>query len=154
MCAAYNKFKQRTQLIKVNGLLDKMYERFRKYWRRRTNYKGHWTIDKECERLFFSKKELYEGVQPFMRVYDIGTNMDCIEAKMETIGKYIKFVLTAKPNISQAQNKWELILKDNLGRVGEDEEFILRLGKVFLQFKKNLSPIVPKPRKTIVSQVN
>ncbi len=134
------------------GLLDKSYQLFKKYWRRKTNYKGQWTIEMECERLFFSRKKLFEGVQPFLRVYDIGESLDSIEAKMETIGKDIKHFLVTKANLDELQFKWELILKDNLGKIGEEEEFIDTLTKMFLKMKKNLSPLVPN-RTTIVSQV-
>ncbi len=120
---SYNKFKQKLNLIKCSGLLDKMYKRFKQYWRRKTNYKGHWTIEMECERLFFSRKELYVGTEPFLRVYNICESLDCIEAKMETIGKPLKDLLT-KGNLNQEQVKWELILKDNLDKICEEEDFI------------------------------
>eukprot|EP01084_Bolivina_argentea_P193918 332672_1 len=149
---AYNKFKQKIKLITINGQLDELHKRFKRYWRRQTNYKGQWTIENECERLFFKRKELFDGVQPFLRVYDIGANLDCIEAKMETVGKDIKYFLTVKGNLDQTQLKWELVLKDNLNKVGYEEKFIEKLTKLFLQFKKNVSPQVPN-RKTIISQV-
>ncbi len=110
-------------------------------------------MEQECERLFFSRKELFTGCQPFLRIHDIGGSFDCIEAKMETIGKDIKHLLVFKPTMNESQFNWELVLKDNLGKLGEDEEFVDRLVNVFLHFKKNRSPLIPKPRKWKVSQV-
>ncbi len=56
--------------------------------------------------------------------------------------------------MDDSQFDWELILKDNLGKLGQDEKFIDMLVNLFLQFKKNRSPLIPKhKRKTKVSQV-
>ncbi len=151
---AYATMKDKLKQMNVDGLLEKSYQCFRKHWRVITKYKGHWTIEQECERLFFSKEALYDGCQPYLRIYDIVASFDCIEAKMETIGKHCKHLLINKPNLDDSQFDWELILKDNLGKLGDDEKFVDRLVNLFLQFKKNRSPLIPKhKRKTKVSQV-
>ncbi len=76
-----------------------------------------------------------------------------MESKMETIGKDIKHMLVHQPNLAEKQFNWQLVLKDNLEKLGRNAEFKSRLVNVFLQFKKNRSPLVPKPRRTIQSQV-
>ncbi len=62
------------------------------------------------------------------------------------------YMLVNMPNLDEAQFERQLILKDNLEKLGCNEKFVVRLVNVFLQFKKNRSPLVPK-RKPIVSQV-
>ncbi len=150
---AFVSFKQKLKLMWSSGLLQKQYVEYKTFWRRKTNYKGQWTLEQECERLFFSRKELYVGCQPYLRMYDIGGSFDCIEAKMETIGKDIKYMLVNQPGLAESQFNYQLVLKDNLGKLGEESEFESRLVNVFLRFKKNRSPLIPKPRKTIQSQV-
>ncbi len=149
---AYQLFKRKLKELCVSGLLQTFYVGFKKYWRRKTNWKGQWSIEQECERLFFSKEDLFKGIQAYLRVYDICSSFDVIEAKMETIGKDIKYMLVNMPNLDEAQFERQLILKDNLEKLGCNEKFVVRLVNVFLQFKKNRSPLVPK-RKPIVSQV-
>ncbi len=120
----------------------------------KNNWKGHWTIEQECERLFFSKEPLFRGIQPYLRVYDICASFDCIEAKMETIGKDIKYMLTNMPNLDETQFERQIVLKDNLGKLGCNDEFKVRLVNLFLKLKKYKSPLIPKKqRKTKVSQV-
>eukprot|EP01083_Nonionella_stella_P001694 4810_1 len=88
-------------------------------------------------------------------VYDICSSLDCIESKMETIGKDIKHLLVKRAHLDHEQFNWEIVLIDNLEKLGADEKFIDRLNKLFLMLKKNKSPLIPKQNRTRikVSQV-
>ena len=111
-------------------------------------------MEQEAERLFNSLPILFEGVEPYLRMYDIAGAFDSIEAKLETIGKYCKTLLVERGSLDQEHFVYELMLKDNLRGVGKDEDFIKKAVKMFLMFKKNKGPYIPKSkRKYRVSSV-
>ena len=94
--------------------------------------------------LFNSLPILFEGVEPYLRMYDIAGAFDSIEAKLETIGKYCKTILVERGSLDQEHFVYELMLKDNLRGVGKDEDFIKKGVKFFLMFKKNKGQYIPK----------
>eukprot|EP01084_Bolivina_argentea_P303146 523324_1 len=151
---AYDLFKTKIKKLEMddNGILDETYQEFKLFWKRQTNYKSYWTKDKEIERLFYSLPNMYKGCEPFLRVYDIGANTDCIEAKMERIGKPIKWILKTRPNIDLDQLAKEILLRDNLPDLGQADKFIERIARRFLLLHKNKSPLIPN-RKFIVSSI-
>ena len=151
---AYRRFKHKLKHLVVTGILKESHKVYHVFWRRKTMYKGHWTMEQEAERLFNSLPILFEGVEPYLRMYDIAGAFDSIEAKLETIGKYCKTILVERGSLDQEHFVYELMLKDNLRGVGKDEDFIKKAVKMFLMYKKNKGPCIPKSkRKYRVSSV-
>ncbi len=153
---AYASFKTKIKKLEMNanGILDEKYKEFRKFWKRQTNYKSYWTKDKEIERLFYSLPNMYKGCEPFLRIYDICANTDCIEGKMERIGKPIKVILKTRPDIDLEQLAKEIILRDNLPGLGQADKFVERIARRFLLLHNNKSPLVPKRKFTVSSVVD
>ena len=151
---AYQRFKHMLKHLVVTGVLQQSHNVFHRFWRRKTKYKGHWTLDQEAERLFNSMPILFEGLEPYLRMYDIAGAFDSIEAKIESLGKHCKTLLVDRGSLDEEHFAYELMLKDNLRDVGKNEDFIDKAVKMFLMFKKNKGPCIPKSqRKYLVSRV-
>eukprot|EP01083_Nonionella_stella_P066091 173807_1 len=151
---AYWLFKDKLLELQLSGVLKSSYKKFKKHWRRKTGYKGYWCMEYEVERLFFSLPNMYDGVQPYLRIYDICSATDAIEAKMERIGKSIKKMLKKRPDLDLIQMAKEIILMENLPSVGKDDALLERIAKLFLIAHRNRSPLIAKEiRKYIVSSV-
>ena len=111
-------------------------------------------MDQEAERLFNSMPILFEGLEPYLRMYDIAGAFDSIEAKIESLGKHCKTLLVDRGSLDEEHFAYELMLKDNLRDVWKNEDFIDKAVKMFLMFKKNKGPCIPKSqRKYLVSRV-
>ena len=97
-------------------------------------------MEQEAERLFNSLPILFEGVEPYLRMYDIAGAFDSIEAKLETIGKYCKTILVERGSLDQEHFVYELMLKDN-------EKHCERWRFHQIMFKKNKEPYISKSKR-------
>ena len=100
-----------------------------------------------AERLFNKMPNFFEGLEPYLRMYDIAGDFDSIEAKIESLGKYCKNLLVDRGSLDKEHFAYKLMLKDNLRDVGKNEDFIDKTVKMFLMFKKNKGPCIPKSRR-------
>eukprot|EP01083_Nonionella_stella_P142719 442116_1 len=56
---SYSLFKDKLLALQLSGALQASFEKFKKYWKRKTNYKGFWCIEYEVERFSGSEDGAY-----------------------------------------------------------------------------------------------